>query len=87
MKTYCESYTEGMAVGSRGIFLYIVLFRERREKVREQQHISTSASFVNEIVNVIGKYMYENSRLYIPLKVLYANCKDVPNSDKVIDAF
>lgn len=88
LKTYCESYTEGMAVGSRGIFsLYSAFLEKEEKKVREQQHISTSASFVNEIVNVIGKYMYENSRLYIPLKVLYANCKDVPNSDKVIDAF
>mgnify|MGYP001623942632 FL=1 len=88
LKIYCESYTNGVVIGSRGIFsLYNDFLKKEEQKVRNQLNITTSISYANEIIKVIGKYLYENRTLYIPLTKLYANCGNIPKCDLFVDAF
>ena len=80
LKTYCESYSNGIEIGSRGIYALYEAFIEKEEaKIREKHNILTPIKYGKNIIGAIGKYLYEHSSMYIPLDALYENFNDQPN--------
>ena len=80
LKTYCESYSNGIEIGSRGIYALYEAFIEKEEaKIREKHNILTPIKYGKNIIGAIGKYLYEHSSMHIPLDALYEKFNDQPN--------
>ena len=88
MQTYCDAYSEGVGIGSRGIFaLYNAYIEKEENKVRDLYNITNSISYAKKIIEKIGKFLFDNNVYHIPLVTLYDECKNLPECDKFIDSF
>ena len=88
LQTYCEAYSDGIGIGSRGIFeLYNAYIKKEESKVKELLSITDDISYAQKIIKVIGKFMYENNTNYITLDELYKQCQYISNCSKFIDTF
>ncbi|MDE5539711.1 MAG: hypothetical protein K2J20_04420, partial [Bacilli bacterium] len=88
LQTYCEAYSNGVGIGSRGIFdLYNAYIKKEERKVKDIYSILDEVPYAQKIIRIIGEYMYENDTLYITLDELYKRCQHINNCDKFIDAF
>lgn len=88
LQTYCEAYSEGIGIGSRGIFaLYNAYVEKEENKVRDLYGITNGISYAKRIIEKIGKYLFDNNTYRIPLIELYEACKNLPEYNKFIDSF
>lgn len=88
LQTYCEAYSEGIGIGSRGIFsLYNAYIEKEENKVRDLYGITNGISFAKKIIEKIGKYLFDNNTNRMPLISLYSECNNIPECSKFIDSF
>ena len=88
LQTYCEAYSEGVGIGSRGIFaLYNAYVEKEENKVRDLYGITNGISYAKKVIEKIGKYLFDNNTNRIPLLTLYNECNNIPECDKFIDSF
>lgn len=88
LQTYCEAYSEGIGIGSRGIFaLYNAYMEKEENKVRDLYCITNGIPFARKIMEKIGKYLFDNNTNRMPLISLYSECNSIPECDKFIDSF
>lgn len=88
LQTYCEAYSEGVGIGSRGIFtLYNAYVEKEENKVRDLYGITNGISYAKKIIDKIGKFLFDNNTNRIPLLTLYNECNNIPECDKFIDSF
>ena len=88
LQTYCDAYSEGVGIGSRGIFaLYNAYIEKEENKVRDLYGITNDIPFAKKIIEKIGKYLFDNNTNRMPLISLYSECNNILESDKFIDSF